>query len=249
MTTPVDLLALSTHPDDVELACGGTLILAVRAGLKVAIADLTAGEAATRGTPAIRRAEAAEAARRLGIDWRTCLGLPDGQVGETPGQVEAIVDLLRSARPRILLAPYRQDRHPDHAAASRLAERAVFLARLANRGGEGAPHAVGRVLHYCGHHPFAPTVVVDVTAVWAQRMHALAAHASQFGPGVGADDGPQTALSGGAFLRFVEARAVCHGALVGAGYGEGFAMAGPVGLAGLDSLLGPGDTSAYRNFL
>lgn len=242
--TPVDILAFSTHPDDVELACGGTLILAARAGLGVGLADLTAGEAATRGTPDLRRAEAEEAARRLGVTWRTCLGLPDGRVGETPDQADAIVRIIRTARPRIVLLPYPQDRHPDHAAAARLIERAAFLARLRGRPGE-SPHAVGRLLHYCGHHPFAPSVVVDVSAVWAQRMHALAAHASQFG----AAGGAPTALSGGDFLRYVEARAVCHGALIGAAHGEGFAMAGPVALAGLDALLAPATPSGYRNFL
>ncbi|MCC7272887.1 MAG: bacillithiol biosynthesis deacetylase BshB1 [Alphaproteobacteria bacterium] len=238
----VDILAVAAHPDDVELACGGTLILAARRGLRVAIADLTAGEAATRGTAEIRLREAAEAARRLGIAGRVCLGLPDTRVGETPEQEDRVVTLLRTARPRLLLLPYPTDRHPDHAGAARLVERAAFLARLPGRG-EGAPHAVGRLLHYCGHHPFAPDVVVDVGAVWAQRMHALHAHASQFDP----DGGPPTALSDGGFLRFVEARAICHGTMIGASHGEGFAMAGPVGLAGLDALL-PGAGAGYRSF-
>ncbi|BBK41831.1 bacillithiol biosynthesis deacetylase BshB1 [Allostella vacuolata] len=238
----VDILAVSPHPDDVELACGGTLILAVRQGLSVAIADLTAGEAATRGTPEIRRAEAAEAARRLGIAQRVCLDLPDSRVGETPGQVEPVVALIRAARPRILLLPYPQDRHPDHAAAARLVERAAFLARLA-RHGSGRPHAVERLLHYCGHHPATPSVVIDVSAVWAERMHALRAHASQFEAG----DGAATALNDGSFLRFVEARAVCHGALIGAAYGEGFMLAGPVGLDGLGPLLRD-RPATYGNF-
>ncbi|BBK32110.1 bacillithiol biosynthesis deacetylase BshB1 [Stella humosa] len=241
--TPVDILAISTHPDDVELACGGTLILAVRQGLRVGLADLSAGEAATRGTPALRREEAAEAARRLGVAWRCCLDLPDGRIGDTPEQVEPVIALLRQARPRILLLPYPQDRHPDHAAAARLVERAAFLARLKGHGA-GAPHAVNRLLHYCGHHPFQPAIVIDVSTVWEERMAALLAHASQFESGTGSP----TALSDGSFLRFVEARAVCHGAMIGVAHGEGFAMSGPVGLSGIDLLLPPAGPRAYRNF-
>ncbi|MGE0715600.1 MAG: bacillithiol biosynthesis deacetylase BshB1 [Alphaproteobacteria bacterium] len=236
----VDILAVSTHPDDVELACGGTLILALQQGLAVAIADLTAGEAATRGTPDIRRAEAAEAARRLGVGQRICLGLPDTRVGTDPGHEDAVVEVIRTLRPRILLAPWPEDRHPDHAAGGRLVERAAFLARIAGRG-TGTPHPVGRLLRYPGHHPFMPSVVVDVTAVWPRRMHALAAHASQFDPASGA----ATALADGSFLRFVEARAICHGAMIGAAYGEGFALAGPARVERLDSLLPSG---AYGNF-
>ena len=240
----LDILAIGAHPDDVEIGCGGSLILAVRNGLQVGIADLSAGEAATRGTPEVREREAAEAARRLGIAERTCLGLPDTRIGETPEQIEAVVALLRAARPRILLLPYPQDRHPDHAAAARLIERAAFLARLKGQG-SAKPHAVGRMLHYGGHHPFAPSVVIDVSAVWPQRMHALLAHASQFEP----DPAAPTALSDGSFLRFVEARAICLGAMIGAAHGEGFAMAGPVGLAGLDLLLPSDARRGYGNFV
>lgn len=238
---PVDLLAISTHPDDVELGCGGTLILAARRGLRVGIADLSRGEAATRGTPAVRAREAVAAAALLGVVARTCLDLPDTRIGMEAGQVDAVVALIRAARPRILLAPYPEDRHPDHAAAARLVERAAFLARLGGQGA-GQPHAIAHLVRYAGHHPFQPGFVVDVSAVWPQRMRAVLAHASQFAGG----DDPPTALAGGDFLRFVEARAVCHGALIGVAHGEGFVMAGPVGLAGLDALVPP---AGYRNTL
>lgn len=239
----LDILAIAPHPDDAEIACGGSLALARQKGLGVAILDLTRGEASSRGDPLRRRREAEEAALRLGGIHRYGLDLPDTRLGTEPGHAEAIVPLLRRLRPRILLIPDGVDRHPDHAAASALARRAVFLAGLA-RHGDGLPHRVDMVAAYAIHHPVTPSFVIDVSAVWPQRMHALAAYASQFGDG----EGPATPLQGGDFLRAIEARAISHGALIGARYGEAFRLDGPVGLAGLEALLQP-RTSAYRMVL
>lgn len=238
-----DILAISTHPDDVELAAGGSIILAARRGLSVVIADLTDGGAASLGSPEQRRAEAAEAQRRLGAIRRIQIGLPDTRVGADAGQAEGLVVQIRALRPRIMLIPFGSDRHPDHAAAAALCQRAAFLARLA-RHGEGPPHAVDQLIAYEGHHPMAPSFVVDVSDVWEDRMEAVAAYRSQFW-----SDGPSgTALSGGDFLRFIEARAICHGALIGARYGEAFRTEGPLAATGLESIL-PATSSRYRRFL
>lgn len=234
MSHSVDVLALSPHPDDAEIGCAGLLLLARRQGLGTAILDLSEGELATRGNPARRAAEKALAAERLGLVSRESLGLPDTAIGSTPAHEAALAAALRRLRPRLLLAPWREDRHPDHVAAARLAERAVFLAGLAKHG-SGSPHRVGRVLHYPIHAPVVPNLVVDVTAVWPERRAVLEAYRSQF---FAAGDGAPTPLSDGGFLELVEARARHYGATIGARHGEPYLCAGPLGIATVESLLG-----------
>lgn len=234
MTQPIDILALSPHPDDAEIGCAGLLLLAKRQGLGTAILDLTEGELATRGTPARRAAEKAQAAERLGLASRESLGLPDTAIGSAPAHVAALAAMLRRLRPRLLLVPWREDRHPDHTATARLAERAVFQAGLAKLG-SGSPYRVGRLLHYPIHAPVVPDLVVDVTAVWAERKAVLEAYRSQFSAEGG---GPPTPLSDGGFLELVEARARHYGATIGARYGEPYLSCGPLGVTGVESLLG-----------
>jgi LmbE family N-acetylglucosaminyl deacetylase len=222
----LDVLAFSPHPDDAELGCGGSLILAADSGLKVAVADLSAGEMSSRGTPDQRRSEKEEAADRLGLCTRTLVGLPDGEIGTDPAHRLAIIQLIRETRPRIVLAPYGQDRHPDHAGASKLVKDACMI-----------------------HHPFTPSLVVDVSSVWDRKMAAVAAYRSQFQPDGG---GVQTAISRPDFLRFVEARAIVFGAMIGVAYGEAFYLPGPVPLGGLPGLTGPaparGELPSYRTY-
>jgi bacillithiol biosynthesis deacetylase BshB1 len=242
-----DVLAIGAHPDDVEVGCGGVLALCTRDGLGVAIADLTAGELGTRGTPALREEEARRAADVLGVPTRVGLGLPDGGVGTDPEHRDAVVGLLRDLRPRLVLAPYHlDDRHPDHAAAGRLVREACFLAGVA-KWGDGEPHRPARLHHYMLHSVFEPTYVVDVTAVWEQRTAAVAAFESQFSVGGGER---RTAIDGGGFLELLAARALVFGAMIGAGRGEPFHCVGPVGLDRLpDVTAGPAAEPVYRSFV
>src|SRR6185437_3644296 len=110
-----DILAIAAHRDDVEQTCGGTLLRMGARGLRTAILDLTQGEAGTRGTAEDRAREAADAARILGVQWREALDLPDGAVANTPENRVKIVRVLRMLRPRVVILPYWQARHPDHA--------------------------------------------------------------------------------------------------------------------------------------
>ena len=228
------VLALAAHPDDAEIGCGGALVLAARAGARTAIADLTAGEASTRGTPELRARERDRASELLGLAERVALDLPDTALGTDPADRHAVAGLLRELRPRVLLAPYPADRHPDHAAAGRLAREACFLAGV-RRFDRGAPHVPERLYHYMLHEPFAPSFVLDVGAVWDQRMAAVAAYASQFGSGEG---DAVTAIGGEAFMDILSARATVHGALVGARRGEAYHCSGPVAVAALPGLEG-----------
>ena len=244
----LDVLAFSPHPDDAELGCGGNLILAAGRGLRVAIADLSAGEMSSRGTPEQRQSEKEEAADRLGLCARFFAGLPDSDIGTDPAHRLPIIQLIRETRPRVVLAPYERDRHPDHAAASKLVNDACFLAGV-SKIGVGRPHRPEWIYQYMIHHPFAPSLVVDISSVWDRKIAALTAYQSQFQPD---GSGFQTAISRPDFLRFIEAQAIVFGAMIGAAYGEAFYLPGPVPLGELPGLTGPaparGELPSYRTY-
>ena len=178
-----DVLAVGPHPDDVEIGAGGSILLAVAAGQRVAIVDVTRGEMGSRGTVAQRTAEAAAAATALGVSQRINLGLPDTKVQVEAAAVDLLVAALRSAAPRVLLAPLAADVHPDHVAVAQLVDRAFFLAGLVNhRPDLGAPHRPRLVLRYPGNRPVEPTLAVDVSAVAARKDEVLRCYASQLAP-------------------------------------------------------------------
>ncbi len=131
MVQPVDILAIAAHRDDVEQTCGGTLLQSAAIGLRTAILDLTQGEAGTRGTAAERAAEAEEAAKILGASWRQALDLPDGRLENSWENRLKIATVLRQAQPRVVILPYWQARHPDHAIVATLGYEACFVAGLA----------------------------------------------------------------------------------------------------------------------
>lgn len=217
MLTAVDLVAFGPHPDDIELFCGGIVARCAAAGRSVVVVDLTAGEAASRGTPAQRAAEAAEAASILGVADRRCLGLPDTGIDpRDAAQIAAVVGLLRQLRPTTVLAPPHQERHPDHAAAAALIERAAFLAGLSRHTPElGPPHAVRGLLHYPMRIRTPLSVLVDVSSVYERKRAAIAAHASQLGPGAATLIGAPDATDA------IEARDRYLGTLAGCRYAEG----------------------------
>src|SRR5664279_1444418 len=126
-----DVLAIAAHRDDVEQTCGGTLLRMTARGLRTAILDLTQGEMGTRGSAEDRAREAAEAASILKVGWRHALDIPDGRVENTWENRLKIVRVLREQRPRVLILPYWEGRHPDHYTASILGYEAAFVSGLA----------------------------------------------------------------------------------------------------------------------
>ncbi len=225
----IDLLAFGAHPDDVELSCGGLVALCARRG-QAAIVDLTRGELATNGTPAIRADEAEAAAEALGVKVRENLELPDGGLtAEDPDQVAAVVEALRHHRPALALAPWIEARHPDHAATGRLVERAAFLAGVRNfRPDLGPPHRPRRVVFYPQRVELRPSFVVDVTPVHRLKAAAIACHQSQFGQ---SDGDTPTLINAPLGLEAFEVRDRYWGATIGVLHGEPYRIRGPVPVA------------------
>lgn len=205
----LDILALGAHPDDVEVHVGGLLSLASDRGLKAGILDLTSGDLGTRGTPETRRQEAQEAARILGVTRRV-LDFPDGRFTEEEPFRLRLMGELRALRPRILILPSPEDRHPDHRRAHRLAREAAYCSGLKNYPCEGQPWRPEAMAWAGGENPGPPDLLVDVSAVWERRMAAFDAFGSQFTQDAAL---PVTRIAHPAFRRGVEGRAMHWGSL------------------------------------
>lgn len=201
MQESLDILAVGTHPDDLEITCGGTLILLAERGHRVGAADLTAGELGTRGSAEIRARETAEASRILKVGVRENLGIPDGNIENTIENRLRVIRLIRKHRPRLLLIPYWEERHYDHVRASRLLAEAAFqsgLPKIATGQESFRPY---RTLYYQGRIGFRPSFVVDISDTFDAKMQAIRSYRSQFhvdsgsSQPVGADAEPQTMIS------------------------------------------------------
>ncbi len=243
---PLDVLALAAHPDDVELCAGGTMCLLARQGYRTGIVDFTRGELGTRGTPETRAREAEAASAVLGLRARENLGIPDGDIADTPEHRLRVIRAVRRYRPRIVLINPLECRHPDHPNAARLAISALFysgLRKIETYGPDGGPQEPWRphhVLHYMQSVPFEPTLVVDVSSVWAQRMAAMRAYGTQFhNPAApAAPEAPQTFISNPEFTDWIEAQARWYGYKIGAAYGEPLLYRhGPIGVEDLAATL------------
>lgn len=238
---PLDVLAFAAHPDDVEVFAGGTVALLTSQGYAVGIVDLTRGELGSRGSVEIRAREAAAAADILGVRNRVNLGLADGDIRNTIENRIEVARQIRRYRPRILLVPAPDCRHPDHPAAARLVTDAIFgagLARIESTLGDRPqePWRPHHVLHYMQSIPFEPTLVLDVTPVWDTRVRALRAFSSQIhDPGYEASSNePETFISNPAFVEWIEARSRTWGYRIGATYGEPLLYRhGPMGVSDL----------------
>jgi len=178
----LDILAIAAHPDDVELTCGGTMLKMANKGYKTGILDLTAGEMGTRGTPETRAKEAALAAKILKVAWRGTLGVPDSDVQASRQHKMRLAQIIRDLRPRTVILPYWQARHPDHYHASLLGYEGCFLAGLKQLPLTGEPHRPFKILYATSFEGMPPTFVVDITKEYAQRRKAILAYGSQFRP-------------------------------------------------------------------
>lgn len=215
----VDALAFGPHPDDVELFCGGTLIRLAQLGYTTGVVDLTRGEKASHGSLEERARETAAASAELGLAFRDNLELPDTGLGPEPAQLAAVVGVLRRRRPELVLAPWLEDRHPDHAATSALVTRAVFFAGVRRYAPEAGERFVPRrLLYYAMRHRMVPSFIVDTSAAAERKARAIACYASQISRRPG-DDVP-TLISAPGAVAAIEARDRYYGSMIGASHGE-----------------------------
>ncbi len=238
----LDILALSAHPDDTELCCGGTLAALVNQGKKTGVIDFTRGEMGTRGTPEQRMEESKKAAAIIGLSVRENLGIPDTRLENTREFQKKIIRKVRTFRPHVCLVGAPSDRHPDHGNGTRLALDALYysgLAKIETNGPDGNPQEHWRpshVLHFMQDRPFEPDIVFDITETFETKKKAILAFQSQFNvkePG----DEPATYISGREFFKGIEARARHYGHLIGTKYGEPFKYYnGPLPLATFEAL-------------
>lgn len=217
----VDLLAIAAHPDDVEQTCGGTMIRMAELGYRTGVLDLTAGDMGTRGTPEQRVRESQTAACHMLLKWRGNLYMPDARLENNIMARMTLAGEIRRLRPRVVILPYWEGRHPDHYRTSELGYEACFVAGLRKIDETIEPHRPFKIIYAASYTPVNPSFVVDISAQFDRRMDALLAYESQYG---------ETGEGGGLFPKREEIRerhaaiARYYGNLIGVRYGEAFVV-------------------------
>lgn len=232
MSETLDILVIAPHPDDAELGMGGAIMRFLDEGLKVGILDLTSGEPTPHGTPEKRQAETSEATKILGVPWRQNLGLPNRSLEPTLEARAKLAGVIRTTRPRWLFAPFWEDAHPDHVAATQLVEAARFWAKLTKTEMPGTPFHPERIYnYYCVHLKMAPqpAFILDISPYWERKLAAIECFHSQFIEGRSTE--PPT------FLERLRDEAAFWGKTIGVAYGEPFQCREPLGLGSCQNLI------------
>jgi len=241
----VDILAIGAHPDDIELACCGTLLRHLDQGKSVGLLDLTRGELGTRGSAEIRDREAAQSAKLMGAAFRKNLKLPDGFFTYTRENVKMIIQVVRACRPTIVLANAVTDRHPDHGRAARLISEACYysgLQKVVTYDEQGRPQDRWRpdnVFHYIQDRNLKPDFIVDISDYIEKKMELILTFRSQFYLPEADEyaDELNSPISGEDFLAFVRAKAAAYGRDAGFSYAEGFTVERTPGITDLFHLV------------
>lgn len=221
----IDTLVFSAHPDDAELGMGGTIAKIVKNNFKVGIIDITQGEMSTRGNTEIRKQESLTADSILMTSIRENLSIPDGDIKLTDDNVKMIVIMIRKYRPKVIFAPYFNDRHPDHLNVSNLVKKAFFISglskyRTVEEANEQETYRPGKLYYYMQTYTFIPSFIIDISNTFTEKMNAVKAYASQFYDPNNTE--PETFISKPEFIEYVEARARHYGFQIGKRYGEPF---------------------------
>ena len=221
LPSPVDILAIAAHRDDIELTCGGTLIKAAVKGQRTAIIDLTQGEMGSRGSAELRAHEASRAAEILGVAARENLGLPDAGIENTPDTRAQLAVAIRRFRPRVVIAPATRGRHPDHRIASELVRDACFVANLRKVEPNVPVHRTHKILHCVTYRQDfeKPTFVVDISEEFDRKLLAVRCYASQFD---NATQAGEVYPTGDPLYDVVRFQASYYGSLIRTRYGEPF---------------------------
>lgn len=228
----LDILIVAPHPDDAEIGMGATIPLLIAEGQRVGILELTDGEPTPFGTREARQRETEAATRVLGVSWRRQLDLPNRKLEHTLDARWAVAAVIRETRPRVLFAPYWEDAHPDHVAATSLVEAARFWAKLTKSDLPGEPHHPRHIFYYFSMHLRVherPTFVLDVSDHFETKIRAVQCFESQFGP--------QRGSAGVRVIDDLRARGRYWGWTIGHTYGEPFASREPVGLRGVGAIV------------
>ena len=222
----LDILAFGAHPDDVELAASGTLTRAARGGAATGVITLTRGEMGTRGTIETRSAEFDAASSVMGLSHHEMLSLPDGRLAADEPSRMAVVREIREHRPRIILLPWPEDRHPDHGAAARIVQEAAFLAGLRRLDTSQEPHRPAELVYYMSSWEFEPSFIVDISDFIEEKKRAILSYRTQvYGTGYAGSD-PSTFISSEHFQEMLFSRMTHYGHLIGKKYGEPFRIRG-----------------------
>ena len=227
----VDILAFGSHPDDVELGCGGSILSAISQGLKVGIIDLTKGELGTRGTPEIRKKESDKASEILGVSFRKNLDFKDGFFINDKEHQLKIVEVLREHKPSIIFCNAVKDRHIDHPKGSKLVSDSCFLSGLSkintnyNNSKNQSPWTPKQIYHYIQWFDLKPDILIDISEFQEKKMKAIMAYESQFYNPKSTE--PNTPISSKRFIDSIKQRDQNFGRISGVDSAEGFTVERP----------------------
>ncbi|MBM7619524.1 bacillithiol biosynthesis deacetylase BshB1 [Bacillus tianshenii] len=227
MTAPLDILAFGAHPDDVEIGMAGTLAKYKEKGLRVGICDLTMAELSSNGTVAIRQKEAKHAGEILGLDARIQLNLPDRGLTLSDEHIKEVVSVIRKYKPKVIFAPYWEDRHPDHGNCAKIVEEAAFssgIRRFAADDDGLEAHKIQNLFFYMINGMHQAQFYIDITKYVDKKTNALMAYESQFEVG---ENGVVTPLTNG-YVDSVISREKVFGKQIGSVYAEGFFAKAPL---------------------
>lgn len=236
----LDILAIGVHPDDVELACAGTLMIEIANGKKVGIIDLTRGELGTRGTAETRKTEAETAAKIIGVHVRENLGMRDGFFRNDEEHQLQVIQKIRQYQPEIVICNAVEDRHPDHGRSSKLVSDACFYSglRKIETSFDGTEQTAWRpkyVFHYIQDRYLEPDFIFDVSSVFDKKLESINAYATQFNSEGNSE--PQTYISTPTYFETIIARHRMFGKRIGVEYGEGYMTEKLIGIKSFDAFI------------
>ncbi len=187
-TQPLRIIMIGAHPDDCDQDGGGTAILFAKLGHAVKFVSVTNGDAGHQsmggGMLAKRRMdEAKEAGKRFGVEYEV-LDNHDGELLPTLERRLQVIRAIREWNADIVIAPRPNDYHPDHRYTGVLVQDAAYMVAVPNVAADTPPLKKNPVFLYFQDffqrpNPFRPDIAIDISSVFAQKIHALDAHESQ----------------------------------------------------------------------
>lgn len=179
----IDILVIGSHPDDIEIGMGGTILSLAEKGMKIAVLDLTNGEPTPFGSIEERILESKMSAKILGVKLRITLNLPNRYLTDDIKSRKMVAEIIRELRPKILFIPHWEDAHPDHIAASKICLAARFYSKLTKTEMKGEPFFPQRFFYYfCSHlhYIFKPSFIFDISPYFEKKIQLIKVYRTQF---------------------------------------------------------------------